>query len=174
MIALTAFHGNRRRELVEMQAARNLLRVTDGYMLLLDKSNTKNKKSDRIRLNPLLTAAFDEYLAVHRPALVDGLFAFGGKTCKALFVSARCGQLPDTRVSTIFSQWTKKLLGSAWSPHAFRRAITTDAVKRDPKLVACAAAVNRHSMKVAHAHYDMAKVSAAERRFAEIFRLAST
>lgn len=170
MIALTAFQGFRRRELVELRVERNLVRTDEGWQIVLYADETKDSRYHRVIVNPLLTNPLDEYLAVHRPRLVRALHDQGGGDSENLFVSPRTGRMNENQISTMFSEQTLKFLGKAWSPQSFRRAIASEAVRRDPGLVACAAAVNRHSVEVASVYYNAARVAAADRRFQEILR----
>jgi hypothetical protein len=172
MIAFVAFHGNRRREIVELEDETNIQRIEDGYVLQVFARNSKTRTAHRTNINSVFIEVIHEYRTRHRPILVQLYKQESGKETSAFFVSRRTGRISATRVSTIFAQRTKHVLGTAWSPQHFRRAITSDAVRRDPKLVMLAAAVNRHSLRVTMTHYNAAQRSAADRRFQEIFDMA--
>jgi len=172
MIAVVAFHGNRRREILELEDGTNIQKTEAGYVLQVYARNSKTKKPNRSDINRVLVEVIDEYRARHRPVLVQLYKKESGKETQAFFVSPSIGRMGGTRISAIFARRTKQVLGTSWSPQQFRRAITSDAVRRDPKLVMLAAAVNRHSLQVAMKHYNAAQRSAAERRFQEIFDMA--
>jgi integrase len=172
MIAVVAFHGNRRREILELEDGTNIQKTEAGYVLQVYARNSKTKKPNRSDINRVFVEVIDEYRTRHRPVLVQLYKKESGKETQAFFVSPSIGRMGGTRISAIFARRTKQVLGTSWSPQQFRRAITSDAVRRDPKLVMLAAAVNRHSLQVAMKHYNAAQRSAAERRFQEIFDMA--
>lgn len=151
MIAFLVSRPVRRRTLLATSLDDHLQLKTDGYHLYYNSEDMKNGKSYDFPLPDVLTLLMHRYLEVHRPALLQG------KQSSALWIGQYGDPITPDGLSREFPKATKRILGVALRPHAFRHIAATFIAESDPEQANIIRDVLGHStLDMAQKHYNRA------------------
>lgn len=164
LIAILAARGRRLRSMRLLRVGRELAWHGGRYRVELTPEQVKTGKPDRFDLPERLTPYVRHYLAVVRPALLQGQ----GGTEEALWISAQGTPLSEVGIQTRLFRLTRRRFGAGFGPHRFRHAIGTTAALRDPGHPGLAAGLLGISAEVLEQHYNRAGQSLAASRYDEL------
>jgi hypothetical protein len=150
IIAVFASRARRLRAMAGIRVGKELVRRGDRYWVELGPELVKTKKADRFQLPDRLTPYIERYLAVVRPALLQG------RASDALWISLRRKQLTAKGMEAQFFQRTKARFGVGFGPHRCRHAAATTAILRAPDATGLAARMMGTSLQVIENHYQRA------------------
>ena len=108
-------------------------------------------------LSPRIGAILDRYIAVERPALLQG------QDHDALWVSVQGGRLSYVGLGKVISTRSKARFGVAFGPHRFRTSLTTTAAQVDGNRPFDASLILGHSASVSLRNYNRASAIEASR-----------
>ncbi|WP_425044687.1 tyrosine-type recombinase/integrase [Primorskyibacter sp. S87] len=152
MVAFLVSRPVRRRALLATTLDDHLKVQTDGFHLCYGAEDMKAKRPYEFPLPERLVPFMRRYLEVHRPTLLQG------KSCNALWIN-QCGNaLTPDGLSRQLPKDTKRILGVALRPHAFRHIAATYIAETDPKNANIIRDVLGHAtLDMANKHYNRAK-----------------
>jgi len=148
--------------------------VEHGDELWLDirdddiRTRTKNNKPIERPLSGELRDCLEEYLAVHRPHLLNQRGRWHKHPGDALWVSKDGSPLTEIAFYFRIKKRTEAAFGRSVNPHLFRHsAVTTIAIER-PEQVQMASAVLDHKLPpTTERHYNLAQTIDAANRYQE-------
>lgn len=173
MIAFLALHPLRRRNLVNFDMGKNLLRQGKGYMVSFAGSETKNGTPLELPLADILVDPMNRYLEVWRPVLMARRGRWAREVGARIWVSSDGSPLGEEGLSGRIELRTREAFGKAINPHAFRDASATTLTLADPARVRSAAPLLGHrSLASTEKHYIHATGLEAQRSYLEVLHEA--
>ena len=124
-----------------------------------DRYETKEKREDERRIDPMLTAPLERYLAIYRPLLIRG------KSSSTMWLSANDGNaMTENGIAKAIAVTTLETLGVNLCPHLFRTsAASTAAIYGGANPHLGSATLNHRNPKITNKSYNFATgISAAE------------
>ena len=169
IIAFLILHPLRRRNLVNFELGKNLLRQGEGYMVSFSGSETKNGAPLELPLADILVESMNEYLDIWRPVLMARTGRWARPVGASVWVSSDGSPLGQEGMSGRIELRTREAFGKAINPHAFRDASATTLTIADPARVRSAAALLGHrSLATTEKHYIQATGLEAQRSFLKV------
>jgi integrase/recombinase XerD len=169
IIASLALIPLRRRNFVQLQIGRELMKTGRGYAVDIPATTTKTHRPLSFDWPNELVAPLETYLAIHRPILKDRCYRWMSRAGSHLWVALTGSALTEMAFYDIVRKRTKAAFGIAINPHAFRDAAATTLAIHDPKHVRVAAAVLGHtSFQTTEKYYNQAIGLDAHRRYANV------
>ncbi len=169
IIAFLALHPVRRRNLAAFELGRNLVRQSNGYMVLFPE--TKTGVPYEARLADDLVECMDKYLKEVRPVLMTRSGRWKADVGNAVWVSADGSPMKQQGLAGRIELRTKVAFGKAISPHRFRDAAATTLATADPARIRIAAPVLGHrSLSTTEKHYIQASGLEAQRSYLQVIR----
>jgi len=154
----------RLKNLAEIRIGEHLL-LYPTHMRLVFDTTVKNREVIDTPVPGWIAAYLRTYLEIHRPALVQGLDDHG-----ALWVNIDGQMLNYTVVGHIVRNTTDRL-GFKTNPHAFRHALATTLMERDPRNIAIASAALAHrGTSSVNQVYDRSGNLGAQKYWLKFFR----
>lgn len=102
-----------------LELGRNLIRQSDGYLLVVPSAEVKNRQEVEQPIISRLTPYLDRYFAYHHPRLLqDG-------ESKRLWINKYDGMMKPHAVGKTITKVTGKLVGAPISAHLFRHCAAT-------------------------------------------------
>lgn len=173
IIAFLALHPLRRRNLVNFELGKNLLRQGAGYMVSFSGSETKNGAPLELPLADILVELMNQYLDIWRPVLMARKGRWTRPVGTRVWVSGDGSPLGEEGISGRIELRTRKALGKAINPHAFRDASATTLTIADPARIRSAAPLLGHrSLATTEKHYIQATGLDAQRSYLEVLKAA--
>lgn len=169
IIAFLVLHPVRRRNLVNFELGRNLLRQGEGYMVSFAGSETKNGAPLELPLAEMLVEPMKQYLDIWRPVLMVRTGRWTRDVGASVWVSSDGSPLGKEGMSGRIELRTREAFGRAINPHAFRDASATTLTIADPARVRSAVSLLGHrSLATTEKHYIQATGLEAQRSFLEV------
>jgi integrase/recombinase XerD len=166
IIAFLALHPVRIRNLTNFHLDANLIRKSNGFMVVFRSVETKTGSTYEVPLADVLVEPMDKYLSVCRPVLIS---ANGGRKRDVgtrVWISSHGSPMCDETLREHIKMRTRVAFGNSVSPHAFRDAAATTLVVADPARVRAAAPLLGHrSLATTEKHYIQAKGLEAQRTY---------
>jgi len=167
IIAFLALHPVRRRNLAAFELGINLIRQSNGYMVMFEE--TKTGVPYEARLADVLVEAMDAYLAKVRPALMARSGRWKADVGAAVWVSVDGSPMTQEALAGRIGSRTKEAFGAPISPHRFRDAAATYLSIADPARVRLAAPLLSHrSLSTTEKHYIQAEGLQAQQSYLEV------
>jgi len=167
MIALLALCPIRLKNFSALEIGRNFTKIKDAWWIVLPAGETKEKRADERRVPTMLASWIDQYIQVHRPALLreNGEHQY-------LWVSSIDGTaLTYSGAEAVISKVTQQAIGVSISPHLFRTAAASTAAAHGGKTPHLASALLHHTdPAVTEEHYNRASSQSAAQAFADVIR----
>jgi site-specific recombinase XerC len=150
LLALLAARGRRLRSMTLIRVGEELILRSERYRIELKPWQVKTNKRDHFNLPEVLAPYVRHYLAIARPALLQG------QSHDAVWIT-HYGK-PWTAAGIQLRVWklTRKRFGQGFGPHRFRHALATTATLRLPSHPGLAAGMMGISAQVVNEHYDRA------------------
>jgi len=167
MVALLALRPFRLANFTAVEMGRNLVRRGDRYWIQFEASETKTWTPLEAPFPDKLLPYLQRYLSVYRPIFLrnpkrDPLHR--NKLWLSTWGRGLCEDMVYERVMKL----TKKALGRAINPHAFRHAAATSIAFADPEHVQIIKSILGHgSLATSAEYYDLANAAEASRRYNE-------
>ena len=139
IVALLASRPLRRSNLAAMRIGSHLVDIGDGYKIVFESDEMKNRKFFETGVNKQLSPFIDRYIADWRPLLLKD------KKTDRLWVSLRGQPMSGHDIYLRVTANTKVLFGQSMNPHLFRDAMATSVAIEDPENVRIIMALNGHS-----------------------------
>lgn len=171
IIAFLILHPLRRRNLVNFELGKNLLRQGEGYIVSFAGSETKNGAPLELPLADMLVQPMNQYLDIWRPVLMAGQGRWTRPVGASVWVSSDGSPLGEEGMSGRIELRTREAFGKAINPHAFRDASATTLTIADPARVRSAAPLLGHrSLATTEKHYIQATGLEAQRSYLEVLK----
>lgn len=173
IIAFLILHPLRRRNLVNFELGKDLLRQGAGYMVSFEGSETKNGAPLELPLADVLVQPMNQYLDIWRPVLMARTGRWARDVGASVWVSSDGSPLGQEGMSGRIELRTREAFGKAINPHAFRDASATTLTIADPCRVRSAAPLLGHrSLATTEKHYIQATGLEAQRSYLEVLNTA--
>ncbi len=173
IIAFLILHPLRRRNLVNFELGKSLLRHGAGYMVRFSGSETKNGAPLELPLAEVLVEPMNQYLDIWRPVLMARTGRWTRPVGASVWVSSDGSPLGQEGMSGRIELRTREAFGKAINPHAFRDASATTLTIADPARVRSAAPLLGHrSLTTTEKHYIHATGLEAQRSYLEVLNAA--
>jgi integrase/recombinase XerD len=168
IIASLALMLLRRRNFVQLQLGKELIKTGQGYVVNIPATSTKTHRPLDSIWPEELVAPLQTYLQTHRPVLAERCYRWLGRAGDHLWVAATGSALTEMALYDIVTKRTKAAFGIAINPHAFRDAAATTVAVHDPVHVRITAAILGHtSFQTTEKYYNQAIGLDAHRRYFE-------
>lgn len=165
IIALLAYRPVRLTNLADIVIDRHLVRTNDGFELIYDAHETKQRALLEFSLPKSLVAPMERYLTEHRPAILK-LGSHAGTAGSRLWVSRDGGYLSAQTISDYIKAKTKTAFGTSINPHLFRDCAATAIAIDDPENARIIAPILGHSsMSTSELHYNQARTADAAEKY---------
>jgi site-specific recombinase XerD len=166
MLALLAQCPIRLKNFAALEIGRSIAKIDDTWWILLQASETKEKRADERPIEEDIGEALDKYLEVYRPILSGGV-----KATNALWIGISGQAMAQWSVGDVITETTRSTLGVAINPHLFRTAgVTTTAVHVGDKPHLGSALLHHRHPTVAQENYNRASSISAGRAYREIIQ----
>jgi integrase len=164
MIALLAFIPLRRKNLAALEIGRHLIRESNGWFVIVLRTETKkNSSCIEFAIPELLIPYLAAYLDIVRPRMLRR------PTCNALWVSPCGGALGYSAIWRIFARHTLSRLGIHIAPHDGRDAGATTWAIAAPDQIGVARDLLGHSdLRTTTMHYNRARGIEASRAHTQV------
>jgi site-specific recombinase XerD len=173
IIAFLALHPIRRRNLVNFELGKNLLRQGAGYMVSFAGIQTKNGAPLDLPLAEILVEPMNQYLDLWRSVLVASKGRWMSPVGSRVWVSSDGSPLSEEGISGRIELHTREAFGKAINPHAFRDASATTLTVADPARVRVAVPLLGHrSLATTEKHYIHATGLEAQRSYLSVLNTA--
>jgi integrase/recombinase XerD len=160
LIAILASRPVRIKNLTAIELDRHLLRIDDVYWLVFEAHEVKNHKHIEVPIPLVLTDYIEDYLAHHRPRLLQG------KKSNRLWTSRFGKPLSGNSIRRQIKLHTKAAFGKAIHPHLFRDCAATSIAIHDPEHVWIAANIlGHHTLATTQKYYDQSCMLEAGRHY---------
>ena len=167
MIAFLILCPLRRRNLASLALGNGLERKGSHWQIRIPGEETKSGREIYCRWPSLLDEALDEYLTVHRPALL-ARYPVRGPATEALWVSRLGGKMSSHAIYETVCRRTEVEFGTAIYPHAFRHIAATTIATLAPEQTDLIMTILGHvSIRTSEKYYNKAKMLGAAQRMNE-------
>jgi integrase/recombinase XerD len=165
IIALLAYRPVRLANLAGIVIDQHLIRSGDTFVLKFGADETKQGEELGFELPQILTEPLSQYLAEHRPALLN-IGSHAGSAGQYLWVARDGGHLTSAGISQLIVNETKAAFGASINPHLFRDCAATTIAIDDPEHAHIIAPILGHgSITTSERHYNQAKTVDAGRQY---------
>ena len=173
IIAFLALHPVRRRNLVNFELGKNLVRQGQGFMVSFAGIETKNRAPLDLPLAKILVEPMKQYLDLWRPVLMVRQGRWTRPVDAYVWVSSDGSPLSEEGISGRIERHTREAFGKAINPHAFRDASATTLTVADPARVRVAVPLLGHrSLATTEKHYIQATGLEAQRSYLAVLNTA--
>ena len=163
LIALLIARPIRRRSLSQLTSHRNLRRVQDYYVLILEAEDTKSRSGTGFPLPQLLTPYLERYVDHYR------LLFPRARELEALWLSAKGCALGAEAIYDCICRRTEEAFGWSIHPHLFRDIAATAIARDMPQALAVASDLLTHvNVETTLRHYSHASTLDASRRYSAV------
>ena len=151
MIALLAARPLRVSNLVAIRLGQQLIRQGDGWALVFEPHEMKNRRPFEIPFPRELNSALDTYLQTWRPALLQD------HEMDHLWITQYGRPMNSKAAHARVTKVTLRALGKSLNPHLFRDCAATSVALEDPEHVQIIASILGHSaLSTAEKYYNQA------------------
>ncbi len=158
IIALLAARPLRRRTLARLRIGRQLQRIGESWVLVLEPEDLKNKEHAEFPLPDFLVPYLEGYLREIRPR-IHGAMAHDG-----LWASPKGGAMTHGTIYAAVRRRTKEAFGRPLNLHAFRHSAATTIAIHEPGQVGVSRDLLTHrDLRTTQRYYDMSRSLAAGR-----------
>ncbi len=165
MLAFLAARPLRRSNLAAIRVGTHLIAIGDGYKLVFEAHEMKNRRPFEIGLNQRLVPFMARYIAERRPLLLKD------KETDRLWINYRRQPMSGQAIYHHVTKTTKTLFGHSINPHLFRDAMATSVAIEDPEHVRIIMVLNGHSsLRTDERHYIQAGSIDAGRQYHAMIR----
>lgn len=141
----------RRRALLAMTVEQHLVHRASGFDISFMAEDMKDRRARSAPLPQALVEPTNRYLQVHRPILL------GNSASPYLWISQYGQPITEDGFSRELPKVTKRYLGVALRPHAFRHIVATSVAESDPEHINIVRDLLGHStLDMAEKHYNRA------------------
>lgn len=159
IISLLIARPLRLRSFTGLEIGRHIIRVEDGYRIVLAPEDTKNRRHYEAPVPEWLVPYMNIYLEQLRPVLL------GERCSDRLWITVTGADISDSCLNHRLCKVTKRELGRPINPHLFRDCAVTSRAIDDPDNVRAMQPVLGHgSMRTSEMHYNQAKDIEASRQ----------
>lgn len=167
MIAFLILCPLRRHNLASLALGDGLEKKGDHWQIRIPGQETKTGREIYCRWPSQLDEALDEYLTVHRPALL-ARYRVRGPATQALWVSRLGGKMTCHAIYETVCRRTEVEFGTAIYPHAFRHIAATMIATLTPEQTDLIMTILGHvSIRTSEKHYNKARSMEAAQRVNE-------
>jgi site-specific recombinase XerD len=159
LIALLAARPLRRRTMAGLRLGQQLVRAGDGWRLVLEAADMKNRRVLGTPFPRSLNAVMDDYLARVRPRLP------GSHDGAAVWLEADGTAMTAQAITRMVYRRSAVRFGIRFGPHRFRHATGTWAPLEDPAHPGLAATMLAVGTGMARQHYDRSDAAVAATAF---------
>ncbi len=151
-LAFLASWPVRLRSLLSMTLSYHVQRQKAELVIRFRAKDMKNRRAAVMSLTGDIVAHFDDYLAIHRPALLDG------RTSDALWISERGNDYGAGSMCKQMANYYRRHFGVGFRIHAMRYVVATSIAETAPEKAGIIRDILGHStMRVAERYYNKAK-----------------
>ena len=150
LLSLLAARGRHLRSMTLIRVGEELVLRSERYRIELKPWQVKTNKRGHFDLPELLAPYVQHYLAVTRPALLQG------QSHDAVWITHYGKPWTAAGIQSRLLKLTRKRFGQGFGPHRFRHALATTATLRLPSHPGLAAGMMGISAQVVNEHYDRA------------------
>jgi integrase len=169
LLAMAAYLGLRRVNIVGLHLGTTVQQVGDGYRLTLTGKAVKNGVPVDVPAPPTLVPYLSRHLKVHRPRLLGGASDDGW-----LFLGRAGRPLGYGWLYSLFQRRGAELIGQPINPHAIRHAIATSLLLDNPRAIAVAGATLAHrGSRSVNEVYDRSGRAGAAAEWRRLIRYAA-
>jgi len=162
MIALLTVCPIRLGNFARLQIGQQVRRERDAWWIVLEASETKGRRPDERPIPDELTSFMDRW--------VDHWRGFFRAPAGAFWASTKGGNLAYTYVGTTVADITRRELGVAINPHAFRDCLVFSIAIRTGEMGIASAALQHTRPKTTERHYNKGRMIEAARALREVMR----
>lgn len=160
MIAILAARPVRLKNLTAIIIGRHLIRIDDVYWLVFVSDEVKNRRHIEVPVPIVLTPYIDDYLAHHRPRLLNG------NDSDRLWISRFGSDLTCNSLRREIKLHTEEAFGKAITPHLFRDCAATSIAIHDPEHVWITTNILGHNtLATSQKYYDQSRMLEAGRHY---------
>ena len=160
MIAILAARPVRLKNLTAIIIDRHLIRIDDVYWLVFVSDEVKNRRHIEVPVPIVLTPYIDDYLAHHRPRLLNG------NDSDRLWISRFGSDLSCNSLRREIKLHTEVAFGKAITPHLFRDCAATSIAIHDPEHVWITTNILGHNtLATSQKYYDQSRMLEAGRHY---------
>jgi len=160
IIAILAARPVRLKNLTMIISGQHLVRTDRLYWLIFPSEEVKNRRHLEVPVPEVLAAYIDEYLAEHRPRLLQG------HASDRLWVSRFGTDLGCGSIHRQIKLHTEAAFGKAINPHLFRDCAATSIAIHDPEHVWITANILGHNtLATSQKYYDQSRMLEAGRHY---------
>ena len=165
IVAFLAARPLRRRNMVSIRIGTHLVPSGDGYRLVFEPQEMKNRRAFEIGVTDRLVLFLNRYISIWRPLLLKG------SDTDRLWVNRNGQPMSYMGFYQRILVTTESLFGVAINPHLFRDAMATTVAIEDPEHVRIVMALNSHSsLATDERHYIQAGSLDAGRHYHAVIR----
>ncbi len=158
IIALLAARPLRRRTLARLRIGRQLQRIGETWVLVLEPEDLKNKEHAEFPLSNFLVPYLEVYLREIRPKIQ------GAADHDGLWASPKGGAMTHGTIYAAVRRRTKEAFGLPLNLHAFRHSAATTIAMHDPDHVGVSRDLLTHrDLRTTQRYYDMSRSLTAGR-----------
>ncbi len=163
MIALLAARPMRVSNLVSIRFGQHLIRQGDGWALVFEPHEMKNRRPFEIPFPRELESALDTYLQTWRPILLQD------QDMEHLWITQYGRPMNSESAYVRVTKVTLRVLGKSVNPHLFRDCAATSVALEDPEHVQIIASILGHSsLSTAEKYYNQARSTEAGRIYQNV------
>jgi integrase len=167
LVATATLTGLRRRNLLDMQLDRNLIRVGPSWRLDFGETETKTGRAIAMAWPKPLLGYLSHYLDEVRPRLLGAT----AEPSRFVFITHARAQIARPTIAAIFTRVSIRLYGVRLHPHAVRYTEVTTMLWHDPNsLDIAAAALGHHGTRTTDQFYDQGTTRSAQRVWLDLVK----
>jgi integrase/recombinase XerD len=168
LIAFLSMRPLRMRNLLALTLDRHVVRIADRWWIMIDASETKNRRRIEFSVPPVLQPFLATYLDELRPVLARRAPRVTSDSGR-LWLAFNGRPLTEEGLRAAIVARTSAAFGRPITPHLFRDAVATTIALEDPEHVRVAAQILGHaSFATTERFYRMSRMVEAARSYDEI------
>lgn len=175
ILGFLATHPLRAKNFAHLDLGRSIRKEDGAWWIVLDRQETKNGRADMRAIDDVLASMLEIYLRLARPVLMKERGAANSADPSEikgpLWFSCFGRALDEQGLHIITTTATRKAIGIAINPHAFRAAAATSAAWKGSKTPNLASAILQHGdTRITDAHYNRARTFEATQALQKMLR----
>jgi len=175
IVAFLATYPLRAKNFAHLDLSRSIRKEDGAWWIMLDRDETKNGRADMRMIDDVLASLLEAYLRLARPSLMkeqaDANSVDPSAIKGPLWFSCFGRALDEASLRIITKSVTRKALGIAINPHAFRAAAGMSAAWKGSKSPNLASAILQHGdPRITDAHYNRARTFEATQVLQKLLR----
>ena len=175
IVAFLATYPLRAKNFAHLDLGRSIRKEKGAWWIILDRDKTKNGRADMRMIDDVLASLLEAYLRLARPPLMKeraaATSADPSEIKGPLWLSCFGRALDEASLRSITTSVTRKALGIAITPHAFRAAAANSAAWKGSNTPNLASAILQHGdTRITDAHYNRARTFEATQALQKLLR----